>query len=388
MLIPRTATDEVLSLLDQAPMVAVLGARQVGKTTLARHVAARWEAEVHHLDLEDPADLARLAEPGLALRHLTGLVVLDEVQRLPELFGLLRVLADRHPLPARFLLLGSAAPSLVRGISESLAGRVAFVHVDGLGLDEVGPTALRNLWLRGGFPRSFLAEDDEESLRWRLDFIRTFVERDLPQLGVGIAGMAMRRFWSMLAHHHGQVLNLSALGRAMGVSDNTIRSYVDTLAGTFVVRVLPPWFENVAKRQVKRPKAYLADPGLLHGLLGLETMEDLERHPILGASWEGFALAQTVRRLGARAEECYFWGTHGGAELDLLVVRAGRRLGFEFKRSETPKTTRSTHSARTTLKLDRLDVVHAGPKTFPLDADTRALSLHRILDDLIPLSGG
>lgn len=384
----RHALVRARELLDKSPIVALLGARQVGKTTLARHLATAWaesDGPVHFFDLEDPADLARLAEPGLALRPLKGLVVLDEIQRQPSLFPLLRVLADRAESPARFLLLGSAAPELVRGVSESLAGRVAFVHLGGLDLSEVGVEAMDRLWLRGGFPRSFLAIDDAEGLRWRLDFIRTFVERDLPQLGIGVAGTTMRRFWTMLAHHHGQVLNLSALGRNFGVTDNTVRRYVDLLAGTFVLRVLAPWHENVGKRQVKRPKVYLTDSGLLHALLGLGGRVDLERHPVLGASWEGFIIRQIIVRLGARPEECFFWATHAGAELDLLVVRGTDRRGFEVKRTETPRRTRSMRTAMTTLGLDHLDVVHAGKATYPLAADIRALAAHSLLTELNPL---
>jgi len=371
--------------LRESPVVAILGARQVGKTTLAAQVGASWSGPVHRFDLEDPADAARLSEPGLVLRPLTGLVVLDEIQRAPELFNLLRVLADRPDAPARFLVLGSASPDVVSGASESLAGRVAFVFLDGLGLDEVGADKLNALWLRGGFPRSFLAADDDASARWRRDFVRTFLERDLPGLAYRTPAATMRRMWTMLAHGHGQVLNVSNLGRSMATTDQAIRRHIDMLAGTFMIRVLPPWFENVAKRQVRRPKVFLADSGLLHTLLGLGSEIELQRHPILGASWEGFAMERTIGRLGARPESCYFWATHAGAELDLLVVQGGRRLGFEFKRSESPRRTRSMHSARTTLGLDRLDVVHAGEHTWLMGDNTRALSLRRVLSDLDPL---
>jgi hypothetical protein len=381
-MIARSQRQQVERRLQEAPVVAILGARQVGKTTLAGEVAAHWDGTVHRFDLEDPADLARLTEPGLALRGLEGLVVLDEIQRSPALFNLLRVLADRRPLPARFIVLGSASPDVVRGVSESLAGRVAFVFLEGLGLEEVGLDLLPDLWLRGGFPRSFLANSDEQSERWRLDFMRTFLERDLPQLDFRVPAATMRRFWTMLAHNHGQLLNASAIGRSLGVGDHAVRRYLDMLAGTFMVRVLPPWLENVAKRQVKRPKVYLNDSGLLHSLLGLGTATEAERHPILGASWEGFALQQTIRRLGARPESCFFWATHAGAELDLLVVQGGKRLGFEFKRTETPRRTRSMYAARQTLGLDRLDVVHGGAATFPLGDGVRALALGRLLVDL------
>ena len=381
----RAAIAEVRSRLTEAPIVTILGARQIGKTTLSQQIAAQYDGRVHHFDLEDPADEARLAEPGVALRPLEGLVVLDEIQRAPELYPLLRVLADRRPNPARFLLLGSVSPELVRGVSESLAGRVAFVDLEGFGLDEVGADALDALWLRGGFPLSFLAADDASSYRWRQDFVRTFLLCDLAQVAPGVAAMALRRFWNMLAHLHGQVLNASRLGRAMSVTDNTARKYVDLLAGTFVVRVLPPWFENVGKRQVKHPKVYLSDSGLLHALLGLQTRTDLERHPIVGHSWEGFAMQEVVRRLGARPSECHFWATHAGAELDLLIVRGGRRFGFEMKRTDAPRRTRSMHAACTTLNLDRLDVVHAGAATWPMGDNIRALALGRVLEDLQPL---
>lgn len=382
MTVPRRSLAEVLLRLAESPVVAILGARQVGKTTLSKLIEAEWSGPVHRFDLEDPADQARLSEPGIALRPLTGLVVIDEVQRAPELFPLLRVLADREPLPARFLLLGSASPSLLRGSSETLAGRVAFVPLEGFGLDEVGVEASARLWVRGGFPRSFLASDDAASLRWRRDFVSTFVERDLPQLAMGVAGGTMRRFWTMLAHHHGQVLNLSLLGRALGVSDTSVRAYVDSLAGTFVVSVLPPWFENVGKRQVKRPKVFITDPGILHALLGLERSADIERHPILGMSWEWFAHQQVVAALQARPEECFFWATHGGAELDLLVVRGRRRLGFEFKRTETPKRSRSMHAARTTLGLDSLHVVHAGEHSFSLGDGIQATAIERVFEEV------
>lgn len=375
MAINRTACATITQRLTEAPVVAILGTRQVGKTTLARAVAADYSGPVHLFDLEDPADIARLAEPGLALRPLTGLVVLDEIQRLPALFPLLRVLADRDPCPARFLVLGSAAPEVVRGVSEGLAGCVGFIQLDGFSLAEVGADRLDQLWLRGGLPPSFLAPDDDASTRWRRDFTRAFLERDLPQLGGRVPALTMRRFWTMLAHHHGQILNASKLGRGLGASDHAIGRYIELLAGTYVVRVLQPWFENVGKRQVRRPKVFIADSGLLHTLLGLTTREDVERHPVLGASWEGFALSQVVQQLGVPSESCYFWATHAGAELDLLVVAGNRRLGFEFKRTEQPRRTRSMHAARQTLRLDRLDVVHAGEHTFPLGDGVRALAL-------------
>lgn len=375
----------VAELLRTSPVVAVLGARQVGKTTLARAVASGWGGPVTRFDLEDPRDLARLSEPTLTLDGLRGLIVLDEVQRAPGLFPVLRVLADRPRRPARFLLLGSASPDLLRQGSETLAGRIAFHPLDGLALDETGAKQARRLWLRGGFPRSYLARSDRESAEWRRAFVTTFVERDLPQLGISIPGATMRRFWTMLAHHHAQIWNASELARAFAVSDATVRRHLDSLTSALVVRQLAPWHENVGKRQVKSPKIYVADSGLVHTLLDIETMTDLERHPKLGASFEGFVIVQLVQRLGARAEQCFFWRTHAGAELDLLVIHRGRRLGFEIKRTDAPGITASMRSAIDTLRLDSLDVVHAGDATFALGDGVRAVALARLHEDVRPL---
>ena len=373
-------------MLRRSPVVAILGARQVGKTTLARMVAEGQRGPVTFLDLEDPADVARLAEPVLALGGLRGLVVLDEVQRLPEIFRALRVLADRPRRPARFLVLGSASPDLLRQSSESLAGRLAFHELGGFSLEEVGAEKLARLWLRGGFPRSFLARSEKVSGDWRRDFVRTFLQRDLPQLGITIPSETLGRFWSMLAHYHGQVWNASEFARSFGVADTTVRRYLDTLAATFVLRILPPWRENVGKRQVKSPKVYVADSGILHTLLGVGEGRDLERHPKLGASWEGFGIEQVVACLRARREECFFWSTYAGAELDLLVIRGRHRLGFEIKRTAAPSLTPSMRAAMKDLGLDRLDVIHAGAETFPLAPRVRAVSLSRLLTDLLPLA--
>jgi predicted AAA+ superfamily ATPase len=384
--IERSAHLKAVSgLLKRHRVVAILGARQVGKTTLARQVVASRRGQVHLFDLEDPADVARLSEPMLALRSLRGLIVIDEVQRMQGLFPVLRVLSDRPRSPARFLLLGSASPDLVKKTSETLAGRIVYHELGGFSLAEIGQQHQKKLWLRGGFPRAFLARTEKASVEWRQGFIRTFLERDIPQLGISVPSATLRRFWSMLAHYHGQVWNASAFASAFGVADTTIRRYLELLIGTFVVRLLLPFHENLAKRQVKSPKVYLADSGMLHALLGLITHRDLERHPALGVSWEGFAIGQVTRHLRARAEECYFWATHAGAELDLLVTRGNRRLGFEIKRTDAPKVTRSMHVALSDLKLQRLDVIHAGEHTFPLDTKIRAVSLSRLLEDLKPL---
>jgi predicted AAA+ superfamily ATPase len=376
--------DRLRVLLERFPVVAIIGPRQVGKTTLARALAAQaaTAGPVTVFDLEDPRDLNALSEPALVLEPLRGLVILDEVQQLPALFPLLRVLVDRPGNPARFLVLGSASPDLVQRGSESLAGRIIYHEVGGLALDEVGAEATPLLWRRGGFPRSFLAAGEEESFDWRSAFVRTFLERDLPQLGITIPTVTLRRFWTMIAHYHGQLWNGTEVARAFGVSPPTVRRYLDLLCGALVLRQLPPWFENLGKRQVKAPKVYVADAGVLHSLLGLVGQEDLERHPKVGASWEGFALGEVATRLGARTEECFLWATHGGAELDLLVVRGNVRLGFELKRTATPTVTRSMHGALADLKLDRLDVVYPGHRTYPLGDRIRALALPRLLKDL------
>lgn len=358
-------------LLEEFPVVALLGARQVGKTTLARQLAAVQGGPVAWFDLEDPADLARLDDPGLELRPLRGLVVLDEIHRLPGIFPLLRVLADRPGPPARFLVLGSASTDLLRQTSESLAGRVAFHQLDGFDLTEGDD--LERLWLRGGFPRSYLARSGAASRRWRDGFIQTLLARDLPDLGSTIPQATLRRFWTMLAHWHGQVWNGAEFGRAFGVSHTTVRRYLDLLTSVFVVRQLQPWYENIRKRQVRSPKVYIADSGILHALLGLTDRTDVVSHPKVGASWEGFVIQQIVQLLRAPPEQCFHWSTHAGAELDLLVLDGGRRRGFEVKRAEAPRLTRSMRSAMETLSLDSLDVVHAGTKRYRLAPGVRAL---------------
>lgn len=381
--IPRTLHLRALETrLAQYPVVGILGARQVGKTTLARVVADCWEGAVTFFDLEDPRDRARLSEPSLVLPELRGLVVLDEIQRMPELFPLLRVLADRPELPARFLVLGSASPDVTRQSSESLAGRVSYYVLPGLHLSEVGPEAWARLWVRGGFPRSYLADGESASLQWRADFIRTFLERDLPALGVRVPATALRRFWQMLAHYHGQLWNGAELARAFGVSETAVRNYLDILTDGLVVRQLQPWFQNVSKRQVKSPKVYVSDSGLVHGLLGVENRDQLEGHPKSGASWEGFVLDQLLTHLGLEWREVYYWATHAGAELDLLVIRGGERVGFEVRRTATPSTSRSMHAAIQTLSLSRLDVIHAGSETFPLKENIRAVAFRQLLTDV------
>lgn len=381
----RRHLEELQGLLERHPVVGILGARQVGKTTLARQLTARYDGPISFFDLEDPTDLARLAEPMLALRDLRGMVVIDEVQRRPELFPVLRVLADRLERPARFLILGSASPELLQQTSESLAGRIFYYELGGFDLEEVGVAARERLWLRGGFPRSFLAETDRTSAEWRRGFVRAFLERDLPGLGIQVPPETLRRFWTMIAHYHGQLWNGQELSRAFGVSGVTVRRYLDLLTSALVLRQLPPWFENLGKRQVKSPKVYVADSGLLHTLLNLEIREDVEGHPKVGASWEGFVLREVVERLGARPEEVFFWATHAGAELDLLVVRGQKRFGFELKRTAAPRITPSIRTALSDLRLERVDVVYPGEHTFPLAERVRAVGLSRLYEDLEPL---
>ena len=376
---------QITGLLRRFPVVAILGARQVGKTTLAASIAPTLSNHISRFDLENPSDLARLADPMLALQEPKGLVVLDEVQRRPELFPVLRVLADRKPVRTRFLVLGSAAPDLLRQSSESLAGRIAYYELPGLAVREVSFEHADRLWVRGGFPKSFLSRSDRESMEWRQSFNRTFLERDLPALGVNVAADTMRRFWSMIAHHHAQLWNASEIGRSFGVADTTVRNYLDKLTDALVVRQLKPWHENLGKRQVKSPKIFVRDSGLLHALLNLPTKRDIEGHPKLGASWEGFIIDQLVQQLGVSPEETYHWRTHQGAELDLLVVRGGLRLGFEVKRTVAPTLTPSMRSAMHDLKLKSLTVVHAGDQTFPLAKQVQAVAFRDVLTVIKPL---
>lgn len=377
--------ERVTWLLRTFPVVAILGARQVGKTTLARLIGESWAGPVTYFDLESAADLARLVDPALVLGPLRGLVILDEIQRRPEIFPALRVLVDRPGADTCFLVLGSASPDLLRQTSESLAGRIGYHHLRGLALDETGFAALDRLWLRGGFPRSFLAPGEAESVEWRRSFLQTFLERDLPQLGIRTPPETLRRFWSMVAHYHAQTWNGAEIARAFGVGESSVRRYLDLLTGALVLRQLLPWHANLSKRQVRSPKVFVEDSGLLHTLLGIESGEDLAGHPKVGASWEGFLVKEIVERLNARPEECFFWAAHTGAELDLLVVAGRRRLGFEVKRTSAPRLTPSMRTVMTDLGLDRLDVVHAGDATFPLAPNVRAVAARALLDEIEPL---
>ncbi len=368
--------------LDENPVAVLLGPRQCGKTTLARRLAE--ETPATFFDLERAADRAKLRNAELVLGNLKGLVVLDEVQRLPELFTLLRPLADRPKSKTKFLLLGSASPDLVKGVSESLAGRAGFVDLSGLELGDVGVFKQARLWLRGGLPRSFLARDERASLDWRQDFIRTFLERDVPQLGIRIPSATLLRFWTMVAHYHGQIWNGAELARALALSEKTVRTYLDLLTGAFVLRQLQPWFENLGKRQYRAPKVYVRDSGLLHALLSIEEPLELAGHPKHGASWEGFALEQLLTITDSR--QAFFWGTHSGAELDLLLMLGGKRYGVEFKCADAPVMTKSLHIALADLKLERAWVVYPGPEHYPVHERVRVCSLLDCLKELTELT--
>lgn len=360
--------------LNSSKIVALLGPRQCGKTTLAQDFASQTVTATTFFDLENPRDLARLSEPLLALEDLEGIIVIDEIQLRPDLFSILRVLADRTPLPCRFLILGSASPEIIKGASETLAGRIHFINVSGFSLSEVGEAEVKPLWLRGGYPLAFRSASDQAAFEWLENFILTFLQRDLPQLGIRIPAEQMRRFWTMLAHYHANTWNASEIGRSLGLTNKTIRHYVDILAGAFMVRLLPPWFENAGKRIVKSPKAYIRDSGILHALLGFRSEEDRNAHPKVGASWEGFALEALIQSHQAE-QHAYYWGTQAGAELDLLIVKSGKKIGFEFKYADSPKLSRSMKIAQNDLQLDHLYAVHPSKDRYPLAEKAEAISL-------------
>lgn len=374
--------DELRAALSRNPVALLVGPRQCGKSTLAREIQPA--GEVHVFDLEDPAAAAALAQPMTTLRPLRGLVVLDEAQRQPALFPVLRVLADRPEAPARFLVLGSATPELSRQSAESLAGRVEVVELRGFDLGEVGRDAADPMWVRGGFPRSFLAASDADSYRWRQSFLATFLERDLGVLGFGMAPAAMRRFWTMLSHYHGQIWNGAEIAAAMGVSPHTTRSYLDALQQTFMVRVLQPWHENLGKRLVKTPKIYLRDSGLFHALQGIQDGSQLLLHPKLGASWEGFVLEEVLRVF--RPDQAWFYNVHAGSELDLFFLHRGQRVGVEMKREDAPRITKSMRVVQQDLRLDRLFVVYPGERRYALDEGIECVPLAELTGVAAPSS--
>jgi hypothetical protein len=363
--------ETIQKALDHNRVVALIGPRQCGKTTMARHFVP--SDSINYFDLEDPLSLARLDQPMTALQDLRGLVIIDEVQRRPDLFPILRVLVDRIPLPARFLILGSASPDLLRQSSESLAGRISMITMSGFSLAEVGKEAQNQLWRRGGFPLSFTAVSEEISLEWRRDFVRTFLERDIPQFGFNIPSTSLFRFWSLLAHYHGQIWNNAEAARTLNVGEATARRYIDLLQDLFMVRLLQPWYANLSKRQVKTPKIYFRDTGLLHYLLGIRSEKELYLHPRSGPSWEGFAIEEIIKAL--MPDEVYFWAAHSGAELDLLLIKNGHRMGVECKRVDAPRLTPSMRSAFKDLELTQLLVIYPGSKPYPLDDNIQVIPL-------------
>ena len=366
--------NEIQAALSRSRIVALIGPRQSGKTTLARRFVSG--NSMNYFDLEDPVSLSRLEEPMTALGGLTGIVVIDEIQRRIDLFPILRVLADRDPLPARFLILGSASPELVRNASESLAGRLETIAISGFSLSEVGQKNLSQHWLRGGFPLSYLAASDADSQIWRKNFIQTFLERDLPQWGIQIPAVTLMRFWTLLAHYHGQTWNAAEASRSFGVSNMTVGRYLDILEGVFMIRVLHPWYANIHKRQIKSPKIYYRDSGLFHAMLGINSELDLYTHPKIGASWEGYAVEETIKAI--HPDEAYFWGTHNGAEIDLLLLKDGKRIGIECKRKDAPHLTPSMKIAMEDLQLDRLIVFYPGDKAYPLADRIEVVPLVRL----------
>lgn len=376
MILRPATTNAIRTALERSRTVALTGPRQCGKTTLARQFVP--PDSLNYFDLEDPVSLARLAEPMTALRDLRGLVVIDEIQRAPALFPVLRVLSDRQPLPAKFLILGSASPELLHHSSETLAGRIETITLGGFSLAEVGTPALAQHWLRGGFPLSFLALSEADSLAWRKNFVQTFLERDLPQLGVRIPATTLLRFWTMLAHYHGQIWNAAEFARALGIGETTARRYLDLMEGVFMVRQLQPWHANLTKRQVKSPKIYLRDSGLLHHLLGIRSPVELQTHPKVGASWEGYAIEEIFKAVAP--DEAYFWATHNGAELDLVLLKHGRKFGVECKRVDAPRLTASMRTALDDLKLDQIAVIYPGDRRYPLAERITAVPLEAVSD--------
>lgn len=364
-----TDYTKITKLIDAFPVTAILGPRQCGKTTIARSILYD-----HYFDLENPVDIARLDQPKLALEDLNGLIVIDEIQRSPELFPLLRFLVDNNP-KQKYLILGSASQDLIRQSSETLAGRIAYYSLSGFRLKDIGRNNYKSLWVKGGFPKAYLAESEEVSQIWRQNFITTFLERDIPQLGITIPARTLRRFWTMLCHYHGQVINYSELGRSFGISDVTVRKYIDILEGTFMLRVLQPWYINLGKRLVKRPKIYLKDPGIFHSLMNIDTFEQLFSHPKLGASFEGFALEILCRQINKTDNEFYFYSVHSGSELDLFWQDKGKNWGAEFKYSDAPKLTKSMKTVLKDLNLSHLWVVYPGKTSYRLAENITALSL-------------
>jgi predicted AAA+ superfamily ATPase len=375
MQIPRTAEIALLKrLLRNNPIVAILGPRQCGKTTLSRQFFSQWSKNVTVFDLENPRDTQRLREPLLALENIEGLIIIDEIQRSPDLFPVLRVLADRHK-KTKYLILGSASRDLIRQSSESLAGRISYAEIGGFSLQLLGASKAEKLWIRGTFPKSFLASSEAASYQWRHDFIVTFLERDIPQLGINIPAKSLDRFWKMLAHYHGQIFNASEIGKSLSISDHTAQRYLDLLSGTFMVRQLRPWYYNTKKRIIKRPKVYFRDSGILHALFTLEGKKDVLLHPKLGASWEGFALEEAIKTVRLKEDEAFFWGVHAAAEIDLVFQKKGGLYGVEVKYGQAPTLTQSMRSALKELSLKHLWIIYPGKESYFLDRNVTVIPL-------------
>lgn len=362
---------EINELISQFPVTAILGARQSGKTTLANQLKFQ-----HYFDLENPQDLAGLENPQLTLENLKGLIVIDEIQRKPEIFPIIRYLVDNYS-DQKYLILGSASQQLIKQSSDSLAGRIAYKYLNGLQLFDIGHNYLDKLWLRGGFPKSLLAKSNKASIIWRENYITTFLERDIPQLGINIPAYTLRRFWIMLSHYHGQIINYSELGRSFGISDVTIRKYIEILENTFMIRILMPWYVNIKKRLVKRPKIYLRDSGIFHTLQSINSKNNLLTHPKLGASWEGFALEAVCNILNKKNNEVFFWHTHNGVEIDLLWLNNGKMFGAEFKYNDAPKLTKSMHIAMKDLNMDSLQIIYPGQKSYYLATNIEVIPLSK-----------
>jgi uncharacterized protein len=375
MQIQRTAEIALLNrLLRNNPIVAILGPRQCGKTTLSRQFSSQWPRNVTVFDLENPRDAQRLQEPLLTLENIEGLIIIDEIQRSPDLFPVLRVLADRNK-KTKFLILGSASRDLIRQSSESLAGRISYEEIAGFSLQLLGASKAEKLWIRGTFPRSFLASSEVASYQWRQDFIATFLERDIPQLGINIPAKSLGRFWKMLAHYHGQIFNASEIGKSLSISDHTAQRYLDLLSGTFMVRQLRPWYYNTKKRIIKRPKIYFRDSGIFHALFALEGKKDILLHPKLGASWEGFALEEAIKTARLKEDEAFFWGVHAAAEIDMVFQKKGELYGVEVKYTQAPNLTQSMRSALKELSLKHLWIIYPGKESYPLDRNVTVISL-------------
>ena len=372
-LIKRKADIEsVLGFISSFPVTAILGPRQCGKTVLANQMAFN-----HYFDLENPRDAAHLENPQLTLENLEGLIVIDEIQRLPDIFRLIRYLVDSKS-KQKYLILGSASRDLIHQNSETLAGRIGYHRLGGFTISDIGKKNLQKLWLRGGFPRSYLAKSYDESFLWLENYITTFLERDIPQLGISIPARTLRKFWIMISHYHSQVLNHSEIARSFGISDMTVKKYINILEGTFMLRVLQPWHTNTKKRLIKRPKIYIRDSGIFHSLMSIESEKELLGHNKLGSSWEGFALECVSKSLNKRDEELYFWQTHAGAELDLFWQHKGKNWGIEFKYAGAPKKMKSMEIALKDLKLSHLWVIYPGEKSYKLDKNLSVVPLKNI----------